>query len=966
MNQEFNPAGNVYVDRDEHGVVRQLSHLNDPYVSLAHTPQLVVGDYLQRFADLIGLKPEQLKNLASSPSSTIENTSVEYRFLEEKNQFDTTTVGYYQTILGLPVWQAGLAIQIKQNPFRVLSSQSTQHPDLSVKKPSDEAIKRAESIGEIELASRLGLVNPAGGAGHFDLQSLKIEKRSLVVYRYEAAKRLPDPPPQTIPPQPNPNQPAPGLEDGFVGAPKPTLPLPPVADGIVERQHYVCVKIDFALNYLSIGLLHWVAILDVETLSVLYLRPFVDHVNGLVFDVDPITTNGGPAATANTAALNAVRVSRTLQGLAAPMGGTQSLTGDTIQMSDAESPVVAAPTEPAATNFNFDSRTNDFAAVNAYYHCDGFFRLLDGMGFSRASFLGATSFPSTVDHRGSINTSNGIEVNAHCVGNAGGHGINRTTFALADTGDSANPIGIACDYRVVLHELAGHGVLYNHVDSPNFGFSHSAGDSVAAILSDPGSQAPDRFVTFPWVNIGRRHDRTPAVGWGYAGTIALNPFSSSDGGGYNNEQILSTTHFRIYRSLGGDSSDINTKRFAARMTVYLIMRAIASLTPATNPANASGFATALMTADLGDWVSENITGGAYNKVIRWAFEKQGLYQLAGTATPNNNIGAPPPVDVYIDDGRAGEYQYQPVFWNCQKIWNRRANDGGTTHEEPVTGQTNYGYVKIKNRGGQIATNVLVKAYHANPAAGLSYPIDWTPMTTAQLSAPNVPANNASEITVGPFQWVPTHVGHECMFMIVSANGDASNVNNIAAGDSIPEWRLVPNDNNVGQRNVHPVMGKGTSGLMTSFRGLTMILKNPHLAMARMEVKATLPEVLESRGWKVQFVNAGRAAFPLQPGESREIAIQLVPGAEFHQADIEAAKDRTIHIYGYAGGILVGGNSYELDPNLEGATTTPPIGGECAKIASDLLKCAEPAGKVKKVHVRKVNVDIEFEGDCGCK
>ena len=66
---------------------------------------------------------------------------------------------------------------------------------------------------------------------------------------------------------------------------------------------------------------------------------------------------------------------------------------------------------------------------------------------------------------------------------------------------SANPMGIACDYRVVLHELGGHGVLYNHVNSANFGFAHSAGDSIAAVLNDAGSQAPDRFVTFPWVNI---------------------------------------------------------------------------------------------------------------------------------------------------------------------------------------------------------------------------------------------------------------------------------------------------------------------------------------------------------------------------------------------------------------------------------------------------------------------------------
>ena len=80
---------------------------------------------------------------------------------------------------------------------------------------------------------------------------------------------------------------------------------------------------------------------------------------------------------------------------------------------------------------------------------------------------------------------------------------------------------------------------------------------------------------------------------------------------------------------------------------------------------------ALIGADQGDWVSENLTGGAYNKVIRWAFEKQGLFQPTGAVLPNNNEGAPPAVDVYIDDGRGGEYQYQSNWWSCQSIWNRR-------------------------------------------------------------------------------------------------------------------------------------------------------------------------------------------------------------------------------------------------------------------------------------------------------
>jgi hypothetical protein len=38
MNQKFNPARNVYLDRDEQGLVRQLLHTHAPVASQARTP----------------------------------------------------------------------------------------------------------------------------------------------------------------------------------------------------------------------------------------------------------------------------------------------------------------------------------------------------------------------------------------------------------------------------------------------------------------------------------------------------------------------------------------------------------------------------------------------------------------------------------------------------------------------------------------------------------------------------------------------------------------------------------------------------------------------------------------------------------------------------------------------------------------------------------------------------------------
>jgi hypothetical protein len=996
MEQEFRTDRNVYLDKDRFGKVRQLRHIDAPFVSGARTPQLAASEYLHQFADLLELQPSALDHLGSIASTRPENIGVELRYLSESQQFDTATVAYNQTALGLPVFEAGVAVQMKMDPFRVLTSQSTQHDKVEVKKPSADTLKRAEALQPAQLARALGLHVQAGGPEQPRAKSpITIERRELVIYQYEADNVQRDAPHRV------------GVENGggngrggngaarrrlvaaeavhdFNEQSMPSLPLPAIPDSIREGEHYVSIKVDFALSLPAWGTLNWTAILDVDQLAVLYVRPHVDDVNGLVFEVDPITTNGGPLPNSTSAALNPIRVSRQLLGLSAPAGGTQSLTGDTVSLIDSETPGVAGPTEPGGTNFDFDARTNNFSAVNAYVHCDRFFRLVDSMGFPRSTYFSGTTFPSSVDHRGSINVTTGIEVNAHCVGTTGGKGILRTTFALADTGDTTNPIGIADDYRVVLHELAGHGVLYNHVESANFRFAHSAGDSVAAILSDPGTQAPDRFVTFPWVNIGRRHDRLPSGGWGWNGNIAVNPFAAGiDGGGYNNEQILSSTMFRLYRSLGGDSSDLNTQRFAARMAVYLILRAIGTLSKVSNPATAAGFETAMETADAGDWVSENITGGAYRKVIRWAFEKQGMFQAGSPALPNNNVGAPPAVDVYIEDGRGGEYQYQPVFWDNHSIWNRTASDGGTAHQVPITNRTNYAYVKIKNRGSVVATNVVVKAFKANPAAGLSYPVDWTPMTTTQLTAPNVPANNATEITVGPFAWTPTHVGHECIFMIVSASGDASNVDNIAPGDTIPEWRLVPHDNNIGQRNVSPVSGGGTSGLVADFAGKSFEMKNPLTKTAVMHLEATLPALLVERGWKLAFTNRGGTTFKLQPGEGQQVQMHLEKGRDFTADDVEQANDRMIRVVARADGILIGGMSYQLDPALKpprqrgdddnpapgqpGHTHDEHCGCESDQRVDDLAETLMGHLKrrnlrVREVEVRKVIVEIEFE-DC---
>jgi zinc metalloprotease ZmpB len=906
MSEEFHEAFHAHVNRDEQGMVRDVLHVEGPYLAAAPTAQLAAQEYLRAHRDLFGFTPDELRSLGLRPAARPEPADVEYRFLTSKTQFDTTVVTFSQTCLGLPVWGAGVSVQMRQNPFRIVTAQSTAHADVRVAAPSEAAVDRLLRLNERSLARSLGLSDETE---HFDRGSLRIQRRELYVYRYEADQRVREPDSFTADA---------GTHQHNYANP----PLPPVPPEIVDGTHYVVAATYFTLGTPTVPGLRWVALVEAETQSVLMLRAFVASVHGLVFRQDPITTNGGPAASASEAALDPVRSSVLLRDLDPPAGGNYALQGSIVTIKDVEPPPIAPPTEPVATDFDFESRTDNFAAVNAYYHADKFFRVVREFGFDLDVYFGGTLFPTIVDHRG----LGGATINAHCLGN-GSFGIQWTAFALADLGNLAQPIGIACDYRVVLHELAGHGTLYNHVNGPNFGFAHSAGDSVAVVLNDYDSQAPDRFESFPWVPVvGRRQDRTPAAGWGWAGAIALNPFSGLDPGGYNNEQILCTTHFRIYRAIGGDSTERAVREFAGRYVAYLILRTIAGLTQPTNPPNATVYATDLIASELGDWTSADQVGGCYWKVIRWAFEKQGLYQPAATPKPNNNIGPPPPFDVYIDDGRGGEYPYVAgdgyyavqKFWQTTDVWNRHEPDGKLEHQTPVVGKANYAYARVKNRGTSTAAGVTVRGWHARPSAGLVWPDDWQPMTTASQVIASLPSG--AEAIAGPLEWRPRFTGHECMLMSASVPGDLANNDPAsglpAAAGPTPLWRLVPCDNNLGLRAVIPVPGGGhREHLVAAFRGRRFWASNPFARTAKLEIRAALPAFLASRGWAVTLDNPGGGSFSVGPRDTRVIRPRLISGQDFTALDVQAAGYVAIEFVVLADGLVVGGLTYVLDPEM---------------------------------------------------
>jgi len=842
----FELTSNKFASKDKRGKVRHIEHISEPFLSPSleePTPKKLADQYLAEVARIYEIDAGSLEDLSAAMPNVPTRKDAQIHLCGEKNIAGSIVVNYSQSYRGLPVWRADFSVHIASNPMRVTSSSSTLHDSINLGNDPEKVAEEYQRKLTPEAITKLLGIKKGKGVS-------KINGMRLVIYLY-------DPDQRTEPEAP------PGEEKNVTFEGAPTLPLPPLPETIEEGTHYAVAEVLFDVDLPEWKELHWLALIEPLSGGVLYLRALVSAATGLIFRMDPISLTGNTTLipSAPEASLNALRTSVPLDDLTA--SNPQELEGSSVDLQEIETPTSAAPTTSAPFAFDYNVKTTDFSAVNAYYHCNWFFNLIKGMGFNLSTYFDGTTFPVPVDHWALGGSTN---VNAHCPGNATGNGIGHFCFASAQVGQMA---GIADDVRVVIHEF-GHALLWDHVNWPNFGFAHSAGDALGAILMDPDSLAPDRFLTFPWPQTGsgpmdRHHDRKVSDGWGW--------FGSKYNTQYNGEQVLSTTLFRLYCSAGGNSPYPADRAWAARYVSYLIIKAIGTLTSTTNDPRV--FATALMNADLTTVNFEGHPGGALHKVIRWAFEKQGLYQanaVPGTTPPVTDEGDPPDVDVYIDDGRHGEYGYLYAFWECQDMWVRRSPDGGTTHQDPAVGKPNYMYVRVKNRGTKTANNVIVKAYDCNPGTGLTWPDHWSPMDTPQLAAPG-PIPSGGEIIVGPFKWTPEIYGHECLLAIASAPGDLGNDTTVF--NPIPHSRFVPFDNNIGQRNVHPVYVIDWKKLHEVLQKLPFHVVNPFKKAVKAELVAVLPKELSDQKYWVFFSNPGGNKFELGPSETRKAIFSVV-------------------------------------------------------------------------------------------
>jgi hypothetical protein len=501
-------------------------------------------------------------------------------------------------------------------------------------------------------------------------------------------------------------------------------------------------------------------------------------------------------------------------------------------------------------------RTNAFAAVNAFYHTRQLFDRLRYYGLPPAAYFRWVARPIDVQYRSGIRPGrgDGRTVNAQVRWTSrpdrGGmpvKGLIEVCFALGDL-DSAvgrlpanlppagerSPLSVASDPRWCWHESC-HILIAAAVGDLELHFAHSAGDAIAAILSDPASQLaadnePWRGVTFPWVLIPRRHDRRVQDGWSWTGPLNRREVyfavpGQSDKRGYWAEQILSSSLFRLYRAIGGDSARFvggqptQARENAADYVVYLIMRTIeslgwASVVPSTEPDQFVDAMRKVDTATAEVPGPGGYVGGTVHKVVQWAFERQGLY---GLPVPHSAVSGPEeraPIDLHIKDLRpTPDGPYSPVdlrgdLWQADPGFFRVT--GSTFKRKKIR-------IRVQNRGVVRADDTRVDVWVARvdeyavlPAPRIpDFPDPpntpdpkWQHIGDAIRSVPGRSGKTPGARTFG-FTWTPPE-GPPQKYAILAAascDGDPSNIDPATGHPCLtvpgPIELLVGCDNNLG-------------------------------------------------------------------------------------------------------------------------------------------------------------------------
>ncbi|MFQ6101181.1 MAG: zinc-ribbon domain-containing protein [Anaerolineae bacterium] len=276
-----------------------------------------------------------------------------------------------------------------------------------------------------------------------------------------------------------------------------------------------------------------------------------------------------------------------------------------------------------------------------------------------------------------------------------------------------------------------------------------------------------------------------------------------------------------------------------------------------------------------------------------------------------------------DDGNVCSNPNNEPFWMSEDIVVRHRDDGVYLHQNPIRGQTNYIYTRVRNIGDEDANGARVTTYWANAAIGLNWPGDWH-----QVGSTTVDVPVGESVQTEALAWEPPGASgedHFCLLARVELDADPIR----REGD-------VPCDNNIVQRNLH-VLDLDPDETVSSDE-VEFIIIAPADGMGQVDVVVIIPEA--PPGTKVSIImppdlferwqDAGGELeggstegdqvvadpdaretviqdVPLEPGEETEFAMRIEASVNDETAPF------SITVVERVDGQDVGGNTYYYVP-----------------------------------------------------
>lgn len=709
----------------------------------------------------------------------------------------------------------------------------------------------------------------------------------------------------------------------------------------------LCYKISFVIHQPSFG--DWSFFLDARSGAVVDAADNLHHFqlgpsgagSGNVFDPDPISTSGatyGLGGFKHDNNTNNSSLESQLKSVIFPIGDQFNPAPSWLRGERAYDDISFCSSSTADWSYNRSHQC--FEEVICYYHIDKNMAYYYSFGGPQPQQNVQLPSPSAV--RFQVTDGESSQSPAAYSTTEG-----LLFFSKYLNEETNQTIEAAEDAAVIIHEL-GHGVNdWMTGGNGNISGAEGLGEGFADYWAQSYIRGLGLWKEFEeeyqWVSrwfmftdeLPDEWDRTTDVEIADYGDIA------SLGSGHKQGQVFSTVMMKIYDDIGRYKSDLIALNGMA-MTTSLFDQSDAA--ERIYQAAINAFNVGLLTQVDLCIVYEHFKDTYDNQFTSSAPNSSGDYYVRDTP---NDFGAEPNTD-----------NSAPI-WASGDIWVRKQDDGLDIREieNPVYGQTNYIYVRVRSRGCTGVSDAQLYVYFSKASTALLWPLHWINyyeqtsggpvlagdlVSGAPIALPNDMKAGEERIFKIPWTNVPnpedfdTEKHHFCLLARIVSQQDPMHT------PEVPQlWINVRDNNNVAWKNFEILEKPPAIGPITASGSI--FLRQTESTAANVSIEVTTPVVgrnvpCESQGdlhlrlggglhalWqnggglgagfslendgrlKLLEANASIEGLSLTPGVSYFLEVYFEPDSNAQGCLLDVAQLNYLHQE-------IGGERFEYDPD----------------------------------------------------